>query len=230
MPDCGVIYAQHADKYEELVAREDYQGNIQRKLAGIRALDGLVVFELGAGTGRLTRQMAARADCVYACDGSHHMLDVAADMIKEAGLRNCHLAVADHRALPVRDGVADVVVSGWSICYTVVWHPRVWQRELGLTLAEMRRVLRPGGTMIILETLGTDQETPHPPEELVPYYRYLSEMGFQYTWIRTDYRFESRVEAEALTRFFFGQPMAGKELDDGRTILPECTGIWWLEV
>lgn len=50
--------------------------------------------------------------------------------------------------------------SGWSICYMVVWHKETWQAELGKALAEMKRVLRPGGTIIILETLGTGKDKP----------------------------------------------------------------------
>ena len=48
------IYASRARDYERLVAREDYQGNILKALQDIRALAGLDVVELGAGTGRLT--------------------------------------------------------------------------------------------------------------------------------------------------------------------------------
>ena len=48
------IYQSDADRYEALVAREDYQGNIPRALDQIVNVNGLDVFDLGAGTGRLT--------------------------------------------------------------------------------------------------------------------------------------------------------------------------------
>jgi hypothetical protein len=94
----------------------------------------------------------------------------------------------------------------------------------------MRRVLRPGGTAIILETLGTGRETPHPPSEaLAAYYAMLeTDYGFASTWIRTDYRFESQAEAEELTGFFFGAASATTTTEEGYAIVPECTGIWWL--
>ncbi len=89
-------------------------------------------------------------------------------------------------------------------------------------------MLRPGGTIIILETLGTGYETPHSPDSLMAYYAFLEEEeGFSSTWIRTDYQFESLTEAEALTRFFFGESMADKVISEDPVILPECTGIWW---
>ena len=61
MPDFKAIYAHHADQYDQLVAREDYQQNIIRALRQIRPLDGLDVVELGAGTGRLTRMLTPLA-------------------------------------------------------------------------------------------------------------------------------------------------------------------------
>ena len=230
MPDHEKIYNQHADQYELLVSREDYQRNILRALDKIRPLDGLDVVELGAGTGRLTCMLAPVVKSIRAFDASQHMLDVAIAKLGQSGLQNWRVEVADHRNLPVADQAADVAISGWSICYTVVWYEETWRDELGQVLAEMKRVLRPGGTIIILETLGTGYETPHPPDGMVAYYAFLEEEGFSSTWMRTDFRFESLAEAEALTRFFFGDSMADKVISEAPVILPECTGIWWLSV
>ena len=96
----------------------------------------------------------------------------------------------------------------------------------------MKRVLRPGGTAIILESLGTGRETPQPPrEELAVYYAWLEEEhGFSSTWIRTDFQFESLAEAESLIRPFFGEAMAESVVKENLVILPECTGIWWLRI
>ena len=94
----------------------------------------------------------------------------------------------------------------------------------------MRRVLRPSGTIIVLETMGTGHEAPHPPDELLAYFAYLEAQGFASTWIRTDYLFESLEEAEASARFFFGESLAKEVRDKNWNILPECTGIWWLHL
>jgi hypothetical protein len=94
----------------------------------------------------------------------------------------------------------------------------------------MRRVLRPGGTIVVLETLGTGHETPQRLDSLDAYFCYLEEGGFSSTWIRTDYQFVSLDEAEELTRFFFGEDLAAQVTERGQLTLPECTGIWWLHV
>jgi hypothetical protein len=93
----------------------------------------------------------------------------------------------------------------------------------------MKRMLRPGGTAVILETLGTGQEAPRPPTEgLAAYYAFLEdEHDFSSTWLRTDYRFNSLEEAEQLVRFFFGPELASRIVQEELLILPECTGIWW---
>jgi ubiquinone/menaquinone biosynthesis C-methylase UbiE len=230
MPDIKEIYAQHADQYELLVSREDYQQNILKAIGQIAPLEGRDVVELGAGTGRLTTMLAPLVRSIQAFDASQHMLDLAAAKLERSGLRNWAAAVADHRSLPAGDQVADIAISGWSICYTVVWHPQTWRDELGRALAEMRRVLRPGGTIILLETLGTGYETPHPPDDLLAYYAFLEQAGFAATWIRTDYQFRSPYEATTLTRFFFGDALAEQVAEQQLTILPECTGIWSLWV
>jgi ubiquinone/menaquinone biosynthesis C-methylase UbiE len=231
MPDHEKIYKEQADEYERLVAHEDYQENIFPALRQIRPLEGLDVVELGAGTGRLTRLLAPVVKTIQAYDVSADMLEVAAAKLRESGLQNWQTGVADHRELPVDDQSADLAISGWSICYTASGYEEGWQREVGKALDEMKRILRPGGTIIILETLGTGYETPTPPDEVKDYLAFLEqEAGFSSTWIRTDYLFESLEEAKELTSLFFGEGMVGSIISTDPVILPECTGLWWLHV
>ena len=229
MTDFQAIYASQAEQYDSLVAREDYQGNIIGAFSRIRPLAGLDVVESGAGTGRLTCMLAPLVGSIRAFDASQHMLDVAAAKLRRGGLANWHLAVADSRELPVEDRSADLAIAGWTFGHMTEWHAATWRDEIGRAVGELRRALRPGGTAIILETLGSGRETPEPPNAaLASYYAMLeADYGFATTWIRTDYRFESPAEAARLTRFFFGVALAAEVMDDGSAIVPECTGIWW---
>lgn len=223
------VYLNKAVQYEQLISKEDYQHNIQKAISGIRNLAGLDVVDSGAGTGRLACMYAPIARSITALDVSQAMLDVATQRLKAIGLNNWHVELADHRKLPLSDASADVVLSGWSVVYTVVW-PKgdsIWQSELKLALKEMQRILKPGGTLIILETMGTGTESPNPPADLLAYFDYLKQDGFSSTWFRTDYKFESYEEARRLSSFFFGDEIVSKIQVGQSVILPECTGIWW---
>ena len=219
-------YSQHADEYEQLVSHEDYQGNILPALNRIRSLAGLDVIEFGAGTGRLTRLIAPAVKSVQAFDASLNMLQVARAVLERSGHSNWRIAVGDHRRLPVGNQVADVALAGWTIFQLLVWSELNWQGEAEKVLAEMRRVVHPGGTIIILETLGTGFETPHPLDKLSVYYSFLEKACFSSTWIRTDFQFESVAEAKAHIGFFFGTDIARQIVKQDRMV-PECTGIWW---
>jgi len=224
------IYQTDGDRYEALIAREDYQGNIAKALDEIVNVNGLDVYDLGAGTGRLARMLAPRAKSIRAFDASEEMLRVCREKLTASGLANWQVDVADHRQLPVEDHSADLVVSGWSVAYLYVWNPETWRTELEKWLGEMNRVLRPNSHIVLFESLTTGSETPVKLEHLKEYYPWLDEAGFQNKWIRTDSKFESVDEAEELSRFFFGDELGDKVRQSNWVILPECTGVWWKQI
>jgi ubiquinone/menaquinone biosynthesis C-methylase UbiE len=244
MPDLKDIYTRQAGRYDELVTHEDYQQNLLAAINRVRPVAGLDVVELGAGTGRLTCRLAPLVKTVRAFDTSPAMLAVAAAKLycggsvklppgggaaklQRGGAANWQVRVADHRRLPVADGTADLALAGWTLCYAALDHPDRWRQTVAQAVGEMQRVLRPGGTCLIIETQGTGFETPHPPDVLKDYLDYLTELGFQSEWIRTDYQFASLAEAEELMRFFFGEALAAQTVREQWQIVPECTGLWW---
>ncbi|MBI5823191.1 MAG: class I SAM-dependent methyltransferase [Chloroflexi bacterium] len=227
MPTQEEIYKTEGDKYEALIAREDYQENILKSLREITPLENRLVLDLGAGTGRLACMLAPHVERVCAFDISEEMLRVCREKFTASKFANWQVDVADHRQLPVEDHSADLVISGWSVSYLAVWNPDTWRRELENWLGEMKRVLRPNGHIVLFESLGTGNESPIKLEHLKDYYPWLDEVGFQNKWIRTDYKFESLEEAEYLSRFFFGDELGDKVKKNNWVILPECTGVWW---
>jgi len=224
------IYQNDGDRYEALISREDYQGNIMKAFEEIINPDGLDILDLGAGTGRLAVMLAPRAKSMRAFDASDEMLRVCRQKLEASGLSNWKVEVADHRQLPVEDVSADLAVSGWSVAYLHVWNPETWRAELEKWLGEMKRVLRRGSFIVLFESLGTGNEEPIELEHLTEYYPWLDEARFQKKWIRTDYKFRSVEEAEELSRFFFGDELGDKVKENNWVMLPECTGVWWLRV
>lgn len=230
MPTQEEIYKTEADKYEALIAREDYQGNILKSLHEITPLENRIVLDLGTGTGRLACLLAPYVSRIRAFDISEEMMRVCRQKLTASGLTNWQVDVADHRQLPVEDQSADLVVSGWSVAYLAEWNPDTARTELEKWLGEMNRVLRPNGYIVLFESLGTGNESPIRLDHLKDYYPWLDESGFQHKWIRTDYKFESIHEAVELSRFFFGDELGENVKKNNWVILPECTGVWWKKI
>ena len=224
------IYQSEGDRYEALISREDHQGNIPRAIDKIIDVNGLDILDLGAGTGRLTLMLAARARSIRAFDASAEMLRVCRERLIASGLSNWQVDVADHRQLPIPAHSADLVVSGWSVSYLAVWNPEKQTSELDIWLDEMKRVLRRDGTILLFESLGTGNEQPVRLEHVESTYRWLDANGFENQWMRTDYQFETVDEAADLAGFFFGADMDLRIREKRSNILPECTGVWWKKI
>jgi ubiquinone/menaquinone biosynthesis C-methylase UbiE len=230
MADYHAIYSapDSAALYDRLVSREDREGNVLATMRKLVSLEGAHVVEMGAGTGRLTRLLAPHVAHVVSCEGEAAMVEVARADLARRGIENVTLHVADNRALPVSDGVADLAIAGWTFGHATGWYPDAWRGPIGAMLDEAFRVTRPGGAIVILETLGTGRTEPAAPRpELAAYYAMMEdERGFTRHAIRTDYQFESLEEAESLVRFFFGNTLADRVAAEQLLVVPECTGVW----
>lgn len=225
------IYRNRAEQYDRLVAREDAHGNLFAALNEISPLGGGNVVEFGAGTGRLTRLLSVTVERIFSFDIEPAMLEQADAAMRSSGMTNWHLALGENGRMPVASNCADLVIEGWSFAHVIGWYPQDWLARTDAMLAEMARILKPGGTAVLIETLGTGRRRPQPTDKLTQLYSHWREQHrFESRWIRTDYQFASPEEADDLTRFFFGDAMADEYLADGSVILPECTGIWWKRI
>ena len=240
MPSMEEIYERYAPQYDELVDREDHEGNLALALHRIVDWTGADVVESGIGTGRVSRTYLDNASSLRGFDRAAHMLKQAAANLA-AWREKVTLAVAEHLALPVKSCSADVFVEGWAFGHPVV---RAGEEARVAAIAEVarclvaetERVTIPGGSIVIIETLGTNAETPGAPlPALDTFYRLLeSEHGFSRETVPTDYLFPTADEAICVCGFFFGEQMAdalrgrfaSREPAPEGAIVPEYTGIW----
>ncbi len=118
-----LTFGAHADAYER--TRPQWPEEAARWLVPEGAE---LVVELGAGTGKLTRAVAALGVRVVAVEPDPRMLAV----LRGLGLEGVE---GSAEAIPFGDGVADAVVAGSSLHWF----------ELETALREIHRVLRPGG-------------------------------------------------------------------------------------
>lgn len=173
------IYKKHSDKYEALISKEDYKNNLLPAIKDIIKPQGLDIIDLGAGTGRLTALLIPYAKTLKFFDLSFHMLEKAVKKLKVANFKNWIPGVADHRHIPLKDNTGDMVISGWSISYLIMENDINWKEEFDRTFNEIKRLVRSGGTVIIIESMGTGKEKPElPNERLADYYKHLKDKGF----------------------------------------------------
>jgi ubiquinone/menaquinone biosynthesis C-methylase UbiE len=228
MTDFHRIYAEHADAYDVLVRAEDSDGNLPRALAEWIA-HGSSVLEIGVGTGRVTEILLELGASVVGGEPALAMLAVARRRLASWGPR-VRLLEADGLGMPDHDATFDAAIAGWVFGHACEWRPDAWREWIAANLDQLERAVRPGGVVIVIETLGTGTETPGPPtRELGEYYAWLeSERGFERRTLRTDYRFADPETAARATEFFFGPELAARIRAEGWSTIPEHTGLWWM--
>jgi len=117
--------------YDRLASRVD---------AGARVLD------IGCGTGALALRAAKRGAQVKGIDVSAGMLEVAAQRAREAGLGSS--VELEEMGVALLDGESDAsydaVMSG--LCFS-----ELSDDEIGYALAQIRRILRPGGLLLLAD-------------------------------------------------------------------------------
>jgi ubiquinone/menaquinone biosynthesis C-methylase UbiE len=111
-------------------------------LTGVeRALD------VGCGPGHTALALAPRAASVLGIDLSEAMLEQARRLAAERGIGNVLFRRADVERLPFADASFDVVASRQSAHH---------YGDVRAALAELARVLRPGGRLLVLDTVAPE--------------------------------------------------------------------------
>jgi SAM-dependent methyltransferase len=112
------------------------------------------VLEVGPGQGWMSERIQLELGAnVLAVDQSEHMVQLT-------GERGVEALVGDVRELPVEDGAFDCAVAAWMLYHV---------REIDEALAELARVLRPGGRLVavtnaarhwqeLMDVLGVERE------------------------------------------------------------------------
>ena len=107
----------------------------------------LVVGDLGCGTGQLTEVVAPYVRQVIAVDSSTDMLDAARHRLE--GARNVDLRQGELESLPIAEGELDAAM------LSLVLH---YSPSPGRALADVSRVLRPGGRVLVVDMLPHERQ------------------------------------------------------------------------
>lgn len=105
----------------------------------IEIKQGDAVLDAGCGTGNYTIELAKRGATIVGIDSSEEMLAWAGLKAKGERLK-ASFQVADAMNLPFPDSSFDAVISNGLLCFL---------KEPEKALIEMRRVLKPGGRLVV---------------------------------------------------------------------------------
>ena len=148
-----LVYGKCPEAYDKL----DFHNWDFREVTIITTLDGKVVIDGGAGTGRVTLEAARTAGRVFAVEPVTRLRQFIKDKAIEADLRNIYVQDGFLHDIPLPNNTADVLITS----HALGWH---LEREL----KEFERVVKRGG--YIIHCPGTAEL----PNEEAQHYRLVS--------------------------------------------------------
>lgn len=142
----NVDWDSRVEAWERVVALPPFPELARRVVAEARLAATDVVLDLGAGTGLLALEIAPRVKSVVAVDASAAMLARLEQRVLDKTFTNVSTIECDLREIPLPDEYASLAVSSYAF-----HHLDGPGKELAL--AEARRVLRPGGRLVICDMM-----------------------------------------------------------------------------
>lgn len=144
----GDFFAGIAARWDEIRPAFEH-ADIQAGAVGALVPAGLSVVDIGTGTGALLPLLAATGARVAAVDDSEAMLARARVLCAREGLTDVAFHRADIEALPFPDDAYDAAYASMVLHH--VGRPAA-------AVAEMARVVRPGGTVVLMSFTRHEQD------------------------------------------------------------------------
>jgi ubiquinone/menaquinone biosynthesis C-methylase UbiE len=145
--------------------------------------------DVGAGDGFTAERLTTRTRDVVA-------LEPAARMIRRD--RRITWVQGEAECLPFADASFDAAYATWAYFFSRNWDPSPG-------LAELHRVVRRDGPLLIVDNLGSDEFSTLSLNDLSANTEFWNQRGFACLAIDTHFEFENMIEATALLKLFFGE-------------------------
>ena len=136
------FFRDNAQRWDELRALHVADREIERALAHHLPAGTRRLLDIGTGTGRLLEVLAPRVAQAIGIDQSREMLALARANLARAGIENADIRQGDMYALPFESGAFDAVT---------IHHVLHYADDPAAVLSEAARVVRPGGTVLVVD-------------------------------------------------------------------------------
>jgi SAM-dependent methyltransferase len=214
------------DVYELENLAADHAGVVDAAIDGLHRLDGAHVLDIGCGTGFHLPLLAAHGAQVVGVEPHLPLVALARRRLASgrpplaSGASDVPVAWVvggDAEALPLRDRSIDVVHARWAYFFGAGCEPG---------LAEVARVLRPGGTACLVDndatrsTFGRWFSRAYPAYDPVAVQRFWDRQGFTTERLTIEWTFDRREDLEAVVRIELPPVAADEALaeHEGRTV------------
>ncbi|WP_406642491.1 class I SAM-dependent methyltransferase [Amycolatopsis sp. WGS_07] len=213
VPSPNIWYHQHV--YDVENRAQDADGDIWRVLREESDWTGRDVLDLGCGDGYHLPFFAADARSVLGIEPHPPLARDAERRVRDLG--NVRVRLGRAQQLPVDDASVDIVHARTAYFFGPGCEPG---------LREAERVLRPGGSIVIVDLDVTSEpyggwmraDLPHYDPPAVE--RFFAAHGFNCRRVRTRWRFADFVAAESVLKIEFSAKVAQRAIADTRRLNP----------
>lgn len=184
------------DVYELENLASDRAGVIDAAIGSLHPWEGATVLDVGCGTAFHLPRFAALGARVVGVEPHLPLVARARRRLAESGCRAVVLA-GDAEHLPVSDASVDLVHARWAYFFGAGCEPG---------LAELRRVIRPGGVACLVDndttrsTFGAWFTHAYPAYDPVAVQRFWDRQGFRTEHLTIHWTFARREDLEAVVR------------------------------
>jgi SAM-dependent methyltransferase len=193
----------HTATYEVENRAADPDGVLWSAMESLADWSGRDVLDLGCGTGFHLPRFASTARSVIGVEPHSDLLALARRRTRS--LENVSVVAGMAQAVPLPDASVDVVHARWAYFFGPGSEPG---------LAELSRVVRRGGTALVVDndptrsTFGAWFRRGYPDVDAVAVERFWSTHGWARTPVDMGWRFSSHADLEAVVRIEFTPEVA----------------------